>query len=261
MHLTSDRKAAWAGWAHFARTRTSMGVSRTMVFLALVVCFGLAAQAQTPDLKTDSGEPLPAPAVSFDFVMPATSPPHYALTVGSTGLAAYRSDQPAGEGEPYIVKFTVSGATRDRVFQLARELNYFQGNFDYTKSRVANTGAKTLTFRGGTRENKTTYNYSQNPKIQELTNLFQNISTTLEFGRRLEHLHRYDRLGLDAELKNMESAEKAGRLAELQAIEPVLSGIAKDHAVMNVTRRRAEGLLARIQPIASARAGAGGGLE
>ena len=40
--------------------------------------------------------------------------------------------------------------------------------------------------------------------VQQLTQLFQSLSTTLEFGRRLEYFHRYQKLALDEELKRME---------------------------------------------------------
>jgi hypothetical protein len=207
--------------------------------------------AQAPDLQPDASA-APVPVVGFEFVMPGASPSSYSLSVDSTGRAAYRSQQDPEEGlpagDPYIFKFTVSEAARDRIFELARELDYFKEDLNYTKRPLANMGAKILSFRDAGRRHRATYNYSENPNVQELTALMQGISATLEFGRRLDYLHRFERLGLEAELKSLEAAEKAGRVAELQVIEPVLAAIASDRSVLNVARRRAEGVLKRLHP-------------
>ncbi len=42
------------------------------------------------------------------------------------------------------------------------------------------------TFADGSMWNQITYTSSNNPLIKQLTKLFENISATLEFGRRLE---------------------------------------------------------------------------
>jgi hypothetical protein len=215
-----------------------------------VLCLASVLHAQAPDLAPGS-EQNAVPTIVFEFVMPESNPAHYAITVDAIGRAAYRSDpQPAESdrtpGDPFLTSFVVSNATRERIFQLAKELDYFQSNdFDF-KGKVANMGAKTLLYRDGGKEYRSAYNYTTNVKVQELTKLFQGISATLEYVHRLERLHRFEPLGLDAEVKRLEADQKAGRLEEAQLLEPVLSAIAENHTVMNITRRRAQTVLARI---------------
>jgi hypothetical protein len=79
--------------------------------------------------------------------------------------------------------------------------------------------------------------------VQELTTLFQNLSTTLEFGRRLDYYYHYQKLALDEELKRMEQMLKEKNLEEVQAIAPILQKILADSSVINVTRGRAQRLL------------------
>lgn len=212
-------------------------------------CLGYA---QYPDLRPDERADRPAPTVTFRLEMPTFNPTYFGVAVESTGRAAYQSQpQPTTDhipGDPYLVKFVVSETTDKRIMELAREANYFQGNFDYKKGKIANTGSKTLSYADDDRCNQTTYNWSENQAIQQLTTIFQDISNTMEFGRRLAFLHRFDKLGLDAELKSMEEQAKANNLAELQGIEPILKSIASDYAVMNLARARAERLLAMIHP-------------
>ena len=67
----------------------------------------------------------------------------------------------------------------------------------------------------------------------------------MEFGRRLQYFHRYQKLALDDELKRMEDMAHENSLEELSAVGPILKQIAEDPSVINPVRARAERLLAR----------------
>src|SRR5262249_45851953 len=95
------------------------------------------------------------------------------------------------------------------------------------------------------------YNFSPVAPVQQLTTLFQNVAATLEFGRRLEYFHHYQKLALDDELKKMEDLARRGELAEIQAVKPTLQGIYDDSSVLNVVRARAQ----RIMDMGKAPAG------
>jgi len=109
---------------------------------------------------------------------------------------------------------------------------------------VANTGKKTLTWSDAARKFHTVYNFSENKQLQQLTSIFEGISLTLEHGRKLQFLHRFDKLGLESELSGMEEMFKRHDLYELQLIAPTLRKIANDTAVMHLARQRAGRLLA-----------------
>jgi hypothetical protein len=225
------------------QTMRTMNVRQAIILLTAVSISTAVALAQTPDAQP--------PIISFDFVLAGAQPPHYSISVEGSGKAAYRSDdelndQAKENGNPFLVKFIVSSQTAQRIFDLAKTLNYFKGDFEYHGGRVANMGAKTITFKNGDAQNTTTYNYSQNADLQQLTTVFQGISNALEYRRRLERLYRYDKLGLDAELKRMEDDVKRNYVAELQVDESILKQIASDPAIMNISRKRADALLTRI---------------
>jgi hypothetical protein len=213
--------------------------------------------AQQPNLPSNAPGNKPVPVITFDFAFPGTQPEHYTVSVNSSGHATYRSDDTAAVGrgsgaeEPYTEEFTISRGSRDQIFQLAEQAHYFRGDFEYGKGRIANMGAKTLAYSDGLAANgigyQTAYNYSQNPAIQQLTTIFQGISNTLELGRRLAYLHRFDKLGLEAELQQAEETAQAGNLLELQVIAPILRAVADDYGVMHIARERAQRLLKRVQ--------------
>jgi hypothetical protein len=220
------------------------------VFACVLTCS--LAVAQKPDLEPQRPD-APVPTVTFTRNWPQAMPEYYSISVEQTGRAAYQSNgkvtADAAPGDPYFVKFTMSAPTRRRIFDLARQADYFRGKFDFKKGNIANTGAKTLSYAEGERRSETSYNWSQDAAIQQLTTIFENISVTLESGRRLAYLYRHDKLGLDLELKNMQQAAQNGSLPEVQTVEPVLKQIAQDPAVMRIARQRAQALLGNNREI------------
>lgn len=214
-----------------------------MIRLALLlVAISLPDVAQTVD-PSPTAATAAVPTVTFTLSWQQSNPSWFEVAIQSTGTASYRSTASEATGglpaDPYMVEFTASEATRKKIFQLAKEANYFQGDFDFKKGRIARTGDKTLIYQDGTRRTQTTFNWSQNQPVQQLADLFQDISVTMEFGRKLEHLYRFEKLGVDRELKRMEELKRSGKLIEVQALEPILKRIANDKTIVNVGRQRA----------------------
>lgn len=194
------------------------------------------------------------PTITYDRVWGAYTPQSITITVESTGRATYVSRNPfktpdQQETDPeFTFQFTMSAATREKLFRDAREANYFDGDFTFKKHAVSSTGRKTLTYLDQARHFQSSYDYSENKAIEEITNIFQGISNTIEHGRKLQYLRRFDKLGLEEELKGMEELDKSGFLAELQLIAPTLESIANDPAILNIARQRARRLLAKGSP-------------
>lgn len=215
--------------------------------MPLALAFPASAQNPTP------AENPAIPTLTFDCLWEAATPQEYTITVRPTGSARYvstnplRSTEDRAQDPDYDMEFTLSSAGSAKVFALAAQAKYFDGDFEYKKHAVANTGRKTLTYADMVRHFQTTYNWSEVPAIDQITRFFQGVSSTIQHGRRLEFLHRYDKLGLEAELKGMEDEAEGHYLAELQIIAPVLESIAGDSSVMNVARQRARRLLERAK--------------
>ena len=229
-------------------------------FLLLLFCGAVFAQ-QPPgaDLLPDKPVHNPqTPTVTFQFEFSGANPSHYALSVDSTGRAAYTSTSPQDTNssytapgkqatdEPYATKVTLSPGTTQQIFDLAKRLSYFDGKFDYTKSRIANTGAKTLIYADPNRHFETTFNYSTNQDAMELARLFQNLSSTLEFGLRLDHDMRHQKLALEDELRQLQDAASHNNAAEIGLLKPMLQKIANDTSILHIARRRAQELLATV---------------
>lgn len=186
--------------------------------------------------------------VSFTLDFPNANPSHYEITVDSTGQGRYVSngqlEKDSVPADPAPLEFTISDRVRNQIFDLAQRAHYFSGKVDSGRKNIANTGTKTLTYKDGKHDGRASYNYSTMLPIEQLTAIFQGLSETLEFGRRLSFFHKYQKLALDEDLKRMEELQKDNNLGDIQAIAPVLKEIANDQSVMNVARARALRLMA-----------------
>jgi hypothetical protein len=219
-------------------------------FPALWAAFLYAVLLQAQSTSKNPEHPS-VPTITYDRLWEPYTPQNITITVESTGPTKYVSRNPLKaqeerETDPdFTLEFTMSAANRQRLFRYAKEANYFDGDFTFKKHAVSSTGKKTLTYADQARHFQTSYDYSENKAIAEITSIFQGISNTIEHGRKLLYLRRFDRLGLEEELKGMESLAESNYLSELQLIAPTLENIANDPAILNIARQRARRLLAR----------------
>lgn len=212
----------------------SFGRSRSIGFVLLLL-------AALPSLAADAG------TVTFSLDFPKSDPEHYSISVTSNGHARYecsgKISEDSEDRENYQWEFVLSEATRARIFDLAAQAHYFSGKVDSGKRKLAFTGAKKLTYTDAGRSNTAEFNFSSVVPVEQLTELFQSVAATLDFGRRLAYAHRYQKLALDDQLKKMEDTARRGELAELQAVRPILQQIYDDSSVLNVGRARAQRLM------------------
>jgi hypothetical protein len=219
-----------------------MFTSSLVLILASAVAW---SQASQPADQSQSQSKDPVSTITYTLDWQQAQPAHYRVKVDSTGHAAYES-LPKADAEPddmYKSEFVMSADLRQRIFALAEKANYFDGSFDYTKRKIANTGQKTLEYSGSGNHFEAKYNWSENPAIQELTEIFYGISNTMEYGNKLSFMKRFDKLGLPDQLQSMLELRSEGHLLELQTIAPLLQKIAEDASLMNLARQRARQLM------------------
>jgi hypothetical protein len=217
-------------------------MSRPFQIASLLVLSSILSYSQTEA----------APVVTFTLDFPASQPEHYSIRVQSDGPAHYQSsgrlsadsdETDLHDNDSFDLDFTVAAETRQKIFELAAKARYFQKDVASHHKGLAFTGTKTLSYKDARRSGESTYNYSPNPAVQDLTSLMQSLSATLEFGHRLQYDRHYQKLALDEELKRMEEMASTHQLMDVAAIQPILDEIIADQSVINVTRARAQRLL------------------
>jgi hypothetical protein len=237
---------------------------RLLTLLAVLTLTGLQASA----LQSDA-------TITFKLVWKEAQPSMYSVVIRKNGQAEYVSEdrglsppqernapvesnaeqhvqsQDAASQDAFHKQFQASDGLRQKLFALAEQANFFDREVDFTKHLVAQTGRKTLSYSDSAHHGSATYNYSEDRNIQELTDIFQGISTTIEGGRKLEFDRRFDKLSLDQELKSLEELSNEGHLQEVQAIAPLLQSIAADRTVLHIAQMRAQRILKKAgQPVA-----------
>jgi hypothetical protein len=211
-------------------------MSRPLKIVFLLFFFAGFVQAQ-PQAAT----------LTFTLDFPGSQPDHYSIRLQSDGKGEYESrsrlSDEATDEDSFKYDFTLSPATRQKMFDLAARAGYFRKDIDSHRKNMAFTGKKTLAYQDAGHSGESTYNFSENPAVQQLTALLQNLSATIEFGHRLEYDHRYQKTALDQELKRLEETAQSNLVIEIAAIAPVLQKIVDDSSVMNVSRARAQRVL------------------
>jgi hypothetical protein len=219
------------------------------------ICFAVAVLLVSLSALAQQATP-PAPAMAdqasvwFKFEWNEGIPwQSYSIQVQADGMTHFKgTPNPSqhGETDPVQQDFVISETNRQEIFDSARKLNYFQGDFDSHLKHIAQTGAKTLVYKSAQIEGSSTYNYSPNPTVQRLTRLFLGLGTTLDYGRKLAWQYRYDKLGLDQQLRELEELQTGHQVEELSVIGPILRRIADDPNVMHISRQSAQRLLKTI---------------
>ncbi len=214
-------------------------------FALLLLMPLLAAAQQTPASSASAGDQPASVRFSFDWSQ-GIPWQKYSIAVQSDGKTHFDGTPNPSEirdTDLYQQDFSMSEANRQKIFELSQKLNYFRSDFDSHLKHIAQTGKKTLEYRSPQTQGTTTYNWSQNADVEELTKLFEAIATTIDYGRKLAFQYRFDKLGMDERLKELQDLQASHQVEEIRIIAPILRKIASDPNMMNISRQAAKHLL------------------
>jgi hypothetical protein len=195
-----------------------------------------------------------SPEVSFQFERIGLPVPKFTLVVHEDGTGTYQAQlaavsggagaAPASSGAPINRPIRISSPTTETIFKTARTLDRFNLECASKAKNIADTGKKTLSYKGADGQGSCLYNYSENKGVAQLTELFQAIAFTMDEGRKLDFMHRFDRLGLYSEIDILNREINDKRALEVGNIAPSLQAIIADEDLMQKVRERAAKLLA-----------------
>jgi len=221
--------------------RALLAISHIVLSLALPIS---AQQAAKGKVLTDA----PSDGVSFDFTPRADArQSSYIIAVPVDGLTRYIEfpvDDPNGPAA-HPVLFKISDRTLQRLMSSYADVyrDAAQGKCETHLKGIASTGKKLLTYYRDGHSLGCTFDYADDATLNGVADAFESIASTLQFGERLQHDLRYDRLGLDAEIDALLEENSAGRAIEMQSIATTLQAIIDDDRVLERVRRKAAHLL------------------
>jgi hypothetical protein len=215
---------------------------RNRISLVLLgwLCFGL------PFPASNLAVPASPAKLTFRRVFKSSTPELIEITVHED------SDQSTYEirqldDDPGSSPFEVGAALRARMFELAGQLNNFQGQDLDVHRKIANLGEKTFRWEKAGTVHEAKFNYTLNSAASQLLQIFEGLARQQELVMLLERRMKYDRLGINDALLQFESDFNRNLLPEPQRALPALDQIAGDSRFVEIGRQRARALAERIR--------------
>ena len=91
------------------------------------------------------------------------------------------------------------------------------------------------------------FNYSQDPDAQLLLDWFERINETAQHVINLERTAKFDHLGVDQALLQLQVTFERNELVAARQLLPILDRIAKNSVLFNRARERAAAIAAAIR--------------
>jgi len=192
-------------------------------FFFIVASIGLAGETNAKVLYTKS--------------FPGSVPAFVSVELQKTGEAVYK-EAPDDESP---VDFKMSVEDTNEIFALVDKLDRFKRPLE-SNLKVANMGMKTFRFEDGSAKNEVKFNFSLDEDARLLQDWFERITETQRLHFDLERTAKFDRLGVNKTLLQIESAFDRKRLVGVDRFLPLLDRVAKNDSYLHMARERAASL-------------------
>ena len=194
-----------------------------------------------------SAEPAdnPAAEITFRKVFKTSYPEYVEIKINQAGSGTYDIRQLDEDSNPQ--PFEVSVPLTERIFALATKLNNFHNVDLEVHRRLANLGAKTLLYQKGAEKYETDFNYTLDDNATQLVNIFEGLARQTTDLSDLVRTMRYDRLGVNDVLLQIERDYNNKLLPEPERLLPTLDQLGADEKFIDIARARARNLATRIR--------------
>jgi hypothetical protein len=143
--------------------------------------------------------------------------------------------------------FELTPTLRAKIFELVVQLNHFKGLDLDVHRKIANLGEKTFRWDSGGESNEVKFNYTLNSSATQLLQICEGLARQQELIDLLQRRIKYDRLGVNDALLQLEDDVNKGVLPEPQRTLPLLDQIAGDSRFVEIARQRARALAERVR--------------
>jgi hypothetical protein len=149
--------------------------------------------------------------------------------------------------DPGATPFQISPALRAKIFELTAHLRYFKGVDLDIHRKIANLGEKTFRYERGSEAHEVKFNYTINTEASQLLQICEGLARQQELIDLLQRRMKYDRLGVNDALLELENDVSKGVLPEPQRVIPLLDQISGDYRFVEIARQRARALAERLR--------------
>jgi hypothetical protein len=174
------------------------------------------------------------PHIFYSKSFPGSTPAYLEITLEKSGAGVYK-EAPDDE-QP--LKFKLGQKATTEIFALTEKLGHFTRPLE-SGLPVAKMGEKTFRWVDGAKNQEQKYNYSTDLDAQALQNWFEKMTESEQHVIALERAVRFDKLGVNKALLQMQAAIERDRLVALDQFLPWLDRVAKNEGYLNMARERA----------------------
>jgi hypothetical protein len=132
------------------------------------------------------------------------------------------------------------------MFGLAEKLDRFKRPLE-SPLKVAQMGMKTFRLEDGANKSEVKFNFSEDADARALTDCFERISETGQDYFALERTVKYDKLGVNQALLQLNIAMDRKRIVSPEMFLPLLDRVARNATYLNMARARAANLAESIR--------------
>ncbi|HWN98274.1 MAG TPA: hypothetical protein VNS63_03285 [Blastocatellia bacterium] len=218
-------------------------VSNRLILLLIVVSCGNQATAQNgAAATTPEGVSFAYKFENARFYVPLME---IDLTPDNSGVLRFKR----GESDEMLdLKFKLMPATFARIRQLCEASKFLTSDADYQDKRdFSHLGWISISARQGEVSRKVRFNYTLNPEIRELADIFRAIATQEIHVFDLETAQQYQPLDLPGRLDALENDLRLERLAEPERLLAPLREIVGDDTQPLIARNNATRIMEGIK--------------
>jgi hypothetical protein len=183
--------------------------------------------------------------ITFRKIFKSSYPEFVEIKVSQSGAGTYDIRQMDDPPAPQSMQ--IDATLVQSIFSLAAKLHNFDGVDLEVHRRIANLGEKTFIYTRGSETHQVIFNYTLDPAASQLLQIFDNLSRQETDLANLERTMRYDRLGVNDVVRQIEDDYNKKLLPEPQQLLSALDRLAADDHYLDIARQRARTLASRIR--------------
>lgn len=230
-----------------ARTIAGFVLSLFAVFLATGATTKAVSPAKSalPSAASYAAAPAGSAEITYRKIFKTSYPEFVEIKINESGSGTYDIRQLDEDANPQ--PFEIGAPLAERIFSLAAKLHDFQGVDLDVHRRLANLGEKTFEYENGAEKHETKFNYTLDESASQLVNIFEGLVRQTSDISDLARTMRYDRLGVNDVLLQIESDLNTKQIPEPERLLPILDQLAGDDKLLEIARQRARNLAGHIR--------------
>ena len=170
----------------------------------------------------------------FMKTFPGSTPAWVKIVIEKNGQAVY-SEAP---DDPQPLTFKLTETETGAMFGLAEKLGWFTRTIE-SGLPVARMGDKVFRYEGEGKAQEQKFNYSSDLDAQALADWFERISESERYLLELERSARFDKLGVNRVILQIQAAYERKRLVAVDQFLKWLDRVTKNESYLNMARERA----------------------